>query len=398
MMKKTIEDLNVQGKRVLVRVDYNVPLDGEGNVTDDTRVRTTMPTVRYLLEQNAAVILMAHLGRPKGKRNEKYSLKPAAEVLEKLIGRQVKMAPDCIGADVEKMVKELKPGEIVLLENLRFHPEEEKNDEVFAKQLASLGDVFVQDAFGAVHRAHASTAGVNKFLDSGAGYLLAKEIEYLGRALSAPVKPFMAILGGAKVSDKIEVIENLIAKVDILAIGGGMAYTFLKAQGYPIGKSLLEADKIDLAKELLNKIKNKRIECILPQDHVIADRIEKGAQASVQDDVSIPDEKKGVDIGPKTIRAVVQKISEAKTIVWNGPMGVFEIEEFAAGTLAVARALAEATKKGSLTIVGGGDSVSAVKKAGVAGTMSHISTGGGASLEFLEGKKLPGIEAIPDKN
>lgn len=397
MKKRTIEDLDVQGKRVLVRVDYNVPLDEHGNVTDDTRVRMTIPTVKYLLEKDARIILIAHLGRPKGKRNEKYVLKPAAGVLEKLIGTKVIMAPDCIGSDVEKMVDALKPGEIILLENLRFHPEEEKNDESFARALASLGDVFVQEAFGAVHRAHASTASINKFLDSGAGFLLAREIEYLDKAISNSTRPFMAILGGAKVSDKIEVIGNLIHKIDILAIGGGMAYTFLKAQGYSIGKSLLEAKKIGLAHELLNKIKSKKIDLVLPSDHLIADEIKGGSPSSFTDNGNIPDEKIGVDIGPKTTRAILKKISEAKTIIWNGPMGVFEIEQFSHGTLAIAHALAQATEKGTLTIVGGGDSVSAVKKAGVTGKMSHVSTGGGASLEFLEGKKLPGIEAIPDK-
>lgn len=395
--KKTIRDLNLSGKRVLVRVDYNVPLDNSG-VSDDTRVRETIPTIQFLLEKNAKIILMSHLGRPKGKRNEKYSLKPVAPVLEKLINTKVLMAPDCVGESVVSMVGSLKEREILLLENLRFHPGEEQNDDNFARELASMGDVFIQEAFGAVHRAHASTAGVNKYLDSAAGFLLSKEIEYLTRAVSNPIRPCMVILGGAKVSGKIDVIENLIPKIDMLVIGGAMAYTFLKSQGHAVGKSLVEPGKIDLAAALLVKIAGKKIDLILPEDHVVADSISQGSLKQYTDGKDIPDGKIGVDIGPKTIVRIVEKIPAAKTIIWNGPMGIFEIDQFAAGTFRVAESLADATEKGALTIVGGGDSVSALKKSGLSDKISHISTGGGASLEFLEGKQLPGIVAIPDKN
>ncbi len=394
--KRTIEDLPVQGKRVLLRVDYNVPLNEEGAITDDTRIKETLPTINYLLERGAALILCAHLGRPKGQPNPQYSLKPVAKRLEELLRRTVQMAPDCIGPEVEKMAQALQSGGILLLENLRFHPEEEANDPAFAKQLASLADVFVQDAFGAVHRAHASTAGVAALLPSAAGLLLAKEIFYLSKALENPERPFIAILGGAKVSDKIAVIDSLLEKVNGLVIGGAMAYTFLKAQGIGVGNSRVEADKIDLAKSAIKKAQEKHIQLFLPLDHVVVDKVEPKAPFEVTPDRSIPDGKIGVDIGPNTIKSLAPLLEKAKTIVWNGPMGIFEMPAFAAGTLGVAKELLEATEHGATTIVGGGDSVAAVKQAGLAEKLSHISTGGGASLEFLEGKVLPGIAALPN--
>lgn len=394
--KRTIEDLPVQGKRVLVRVDYNVPLNDEGGITDDTRIRETLPTLNYLLERGASLVLCAHLGRPKGRPDPKYSLKPVAKRLEELLRRPVQMAPDCVGPEVEKMAQALPAGGIVLLENLRFHAQEEANDPAFAKQLASLADVFVQDAFGAVHRAHASTAGVAALLPSAAGLLLAKEIYFLSKAMENPERPFIAILGGSKVSDKIAVIENLLEKVNGLVIGGAMAYTFLKAQGIGIGNSRVEADKIDLAKSALKKAQDKHIQVFLPLDHVVVDQVEAKAVSQITPDRAIPDGKIGVDIGPNTIKGLASLLSKSKTIVWNGPMGIFEMPAFATGTFGVATALAEATKRGAITIVGGGDSVAAVKQAGLADQLSHISTGGGASLEFLEGKSLPGIAALPN--
>ena len=394
--KRTIDDLPVQGKRVLVRVDYNVPLNEQGAITDDTRIKETLPTITYLLDRGATLILCAHLGRPKGKTNPQYSLKPVAKRLEELLRKTVQMAPDCIGPEVQKLAQALQPGEILLLENLRFHAEEEANDPSFAKALASLADVFVQDAFGAVHRAHASTAGVASILPSGAGLLLAKEIYFLGKAIENPEKPFIVILGGAKVSDKIAVIEHLLDKVNGLVIGGAMAYTFLKAQGVGIGNSKVEADKLDLAKALLKKAQDKHIQVFLPLDHIVVDKVDPKAPWEVTPDRAIPDGKIGVDIGPNTVKSLVTLLQKAKTIIWNGPMGIFEMPAFAAGTLGVAKALAEATKHGAMTIVGGGDSVAAVKQAGLANELSHISTGGGASLEFLEGKTLPGIAALPN--
>jgi len=394
--KRTIEDLPVQGKKVLVRVDYNVPLNDQGVITDDTRIRETLPTLNYLLERGATLILCAHLGRPKGQPNPKYSLKPVAKRLEELLRRPVIMAPDCIGPDVQKMAAELTPGGILLLENLRYHAEEEANDAAFARKLASLADVFVQDAFGAVHRAHASTAGVAALLPSAAGLLLAREIYFLSKAMENPERPFIAILGGSKVSDKIAVIDNLLDKVNGLVIGGAMAYTFLKAQGIGVGNSRIEADKIDLAKNALKKAQEKHIQVFLPLDHVVVDQVDAKAMSQITPDRAIPDGKIGVDIGPNTIKALATLLQKAKTIVWNGPMGIFEMPAFAAGTLGVAKAMAEATERGAITIVGGGDSVAAVKQAGLADKLSHISTGGGASLEFLEGKTLPGIAALPN--
>ncbi|MDD3729728.1 MAG: phosphoglycerate kinase [Endomicrobiaceae bacterium] len=414
-MKKTIKDLQLAGKKVLVRVDYNVPLDANLNITNDKRIVATMPTIKYLLEQKAAIILMAHLGRPKGKTVDTMSLKPVVNRLQELTGVTVKFASNCIGEEAEKAAAELKSGEILLLENLRFHPEEEgknangeKDKEAmlgFAKKLASLGDVFVQEAFGTVHRAHASTAGIVKYInEAGAGFLVEKELKFLGDALNNPVKPFLAILGGAKVSDKINVIENLLSKVDAIIIGGAMAYTFLKAQGIETGTSLVEDDKLDLAKELLKKAKDKGVNFLLPLDHVIADKVDFAtksvpAGATVKNTVSTSIEAgfMGVDVGPKTIAEFSQVVKSAKTIVWNGPLGIFEIDRFSKGTVEIAKLVAQATGNGAISVVGGGDSVSAVKKAGVDKQISHISTGGGASLEFLEGKELPGIAALPEK-
>lgn len=414
-MKKTIKDLQLAGKKVLVRVDYNVPLDANLNITNDKRIVATMPTIKYLLEQKAAIILMAHLGRPKGKVVDTMSLKPVVKRLQELTGVTVKFASNCIGEEAEKAAAGLKSGEILLLENLRFHPEEEgknangeKDKEAmlgFAKKLASLGDVFVQEAFGTVHRAHASTAGIVKYIkEAGAGFLVEKELKFLGDALNNPVKPFLAILGGAKVSDKINVIENLLSKVDAIIIGGAMAYTFLKAQGIETGTSLVEDDKLDLAKELLKKAKDKGVNFLLPLDHVITDKVDFAAKsvpsgATVKNTVSTSIEAgfMGVDVGPKTIAEFSKVVKNAKTIVWNGPLGIFEIDQFSKGTVEIAKLVAEATGKGAISVVGGGDSVSAVKKAGVDKQISHISTGGGASLEFLEGKELPGIAALPEK-
>ena len=396
MSRRTMDALPVTGKRVLVRVDYNVPLDDNGAITDDTRIRETLPTLQKLLERGAALILCAHMGRPKGKPTPKYSLKPVAKRLEELLKKSVQMAPDCVGPETEAMAKALKPGQILLLENLRFHAEEEANDPTFAKNLAKLADVFVQDAFGAVHRAHASTAGVNQYLPSAAGLLLAKEIQYLGKAIENPERPYVAILGGAKVSDKIEVIESLLSKVNTLIIGGAMAYTFGRALGIKVGKSRVEEDKIPVAKSLLEKAKAKGVKLLLPVDRIIVQDIKAPEAKQTTQGTEIPDGWEGVDIGPKTVQLFTDALKDAKTVVWNGPMGIFEIPAFAAGTLGIAKALAAATKRGAITIVGGGDSVAAVKQDKLADQMSHISTGGGASLEFLEGKTLPGIAAIPN--
>ncbi|MFH0947920.1 MAG: phosphoglycerate kinase [Elusimicrobiota bacterium] len=393
MSKLTIRDVDLKGKKVLVRVDYNVPLDKSQNITDDTRIKESIPTLKYLLEQNCKIILCSHLGRPKGKVSPEFSLKPVAKKLSEFLGQEIKFVPDCVGDEVKKLVADLNPKEILLLENLRFHSEEEKNDEKFAKQLSELAEFFVQDAFGTVHRAHASTSGVNKFLPSAAGFLLEKEIKYLGDALQNPARPFIAILGGAKVSDKIGVIENLAKKVDSILIGGAMAYTFLKSQGIPVGKSLVEEDKLDLAKDLMKK--TGKIQFLLPIDHIIADKVDK--DANVEEARDIKDGWMGVDIGSMTQNIYSSVILNAKTIILNGPMGVFEIDKFAAGTNAVVKAIADATSKGAISIIGGGDSVSAVKKAGVSDNVSHISTGGGASLEFLEGIELPGIAVLNDK-
>lgn len=398
MPKLTIDDINFEGLRALVRVDFNVPLSETGEVTDDTRIRESLPTLRKILTDKGKLILMSHLGRPKGKPNPSMSLKPVATRLSELLEIPVLMAPDCIGGDIEKMVTALKPGEVLMLENLRFHSEEEANDPTFAQQLARLGDVYVNDAFGTAHRAHASTEGVTKFLErSAAGYLMQKELEFLGKALENPERPFVAILGGAKISGKIDVIQNLLPRVDYLLVGGGMMFTFLKAQGYEIGKSLLEADKIPLARELLSQGKMGRAQLVLPVDCLVASELSKEAETQSISIDAIPEDLIGVDIGPQTISRFIEIISSGRTLVWNGPMGVFEIDKFAKGTEAVAKAIAESTEKGALSIVGGGDSAAAVAKIGLSNKISHISTGGGASLEFLEGKVLPGVAALTNK-
>lgn len=394
MNKKTIEDIDVRGKRVLVRVDFNVPLDENGNITDDTRIRAALPTIQYLIKNNAKVILMSHLGRPKGEFDPKYSLAPVAKHLSKLLGQEVIMAKDVIGESAKNAVANMKEGQVVLLENVRFHKEETKNDPEFAKALAQLGDIYVNDAFGSAHRAHASTEGVAHYLPAVAGYLIQKELEVMGKALENPERPFVAILGGAKVSDKIGVIENLINKVDVLLIGGGMAYTFLKAKGYEVGNSLLEEDKVELAKQLMEKAKEKGVKLLLPVDNVVAEEFKADAPHKVVDSDKIQPGWMGMDIGPKTREMFGEEIKKAKTVVWNGPMGVFEMPAFAEGTKAVAKYVSEC---GGTTIIGGGDSAAAVEQLGFADKMTHISTGGGASLEFLEGKVLPGIAALNDK-
>jgi phosphoglycerate kinase len=398
MNKLTIEDLDLRGKRVFIRVDFNVPRK-DGVVTDDTRIRETLPTLRLAIQKGGRLVLASHLGRPKGGPDAKYSMLPAAKKLEQLIERPVRFASDCVGPVPESKSRSLRDGEILVLENVRFHPEEEKNDEAFSKQLAVLCDgVFVCDAFGSAHRAHASVVGITRFVkQAAAGLLMEKELAYLGKAISNPTRPFVAILGGAKVSDKIEVVENLMKIADALLIGGGMAYTFLKAQGVPIGKSLVEDDKLELAKKILADAKQKSFKFLLPVDHVIAPEFKADAPAKVVDAGATPADQMGLDIGPKTIEAYKAEIANAKTIVWNGPMGVFEMPAFAKGTLEIAKAVRAATAAGATSIVGGGDSVAAVHQAGVANEISHISTGGGASLEFLGGRKLPGVEALTNK-
>ena len=395
MNKKTVKDICVKGKKVLVRCDFNVPLDENKNITDETRINAALPTIKYLLDNGAAVILCSHLGRPKGEFNMKYSLAPVAKRLSEKLGFEVKLAKDVIGPDAKKLAAEVKPGEAILLENVRFQPEEEKNDPAFAKELASMADLYVSDAFGTVHRAHASTAGVAAYLPAVAGFLIGKELDFLGSAVENPKRPFVAILGGAKVKDKIGVITNLLEKVDTLIIGVGMAYTFQKAMGKEIGKSLLDEERIDLAKDLMEKAKAKGVKLLLPVDNVCGSDFSNDCNIiTVDADQGIPADYEGMDIGPKSVKLFSDAIKEAKTVVWNGPMGVFEFPNFAKGTLAIATAMAESD---AITIIGGGDSAAAVTQMGLADRMSHISTGGGASLEFLEGKELPGVAALNDK-
>jgi phosphoglycerate kinase len=391
MPKKTLRDVDVRGRRVLVRVDFNVPLD-EGTVGDDTRIRAALPTIRHLVDAGAIVVLCSHLGRPKGKPDAAFGLAPVAERLAQLLDRPVQTASDCVGARVKDQVGAMRPGDVLLLENLRFHAEEEANDPAFSRELASLADLYVDDAFGSAHRAHASTAGVADHLPAVAGFLMEKELAFLGQALAAPARPFVAILGGAKVSDKIAVIEHLLAKVDHLLIGGGMANTFLKAQGKEIGKSLVEEDKLDIARALLQRGGDK---LVLPIDVVVADRFEPGAARKTVAAYAEPADWRILDIGQKTVDLFAARLHTARTVVWNGPMGVFEMEPFAAGTFAIARALAALDH--ATTIIGGGDSAAAIEQAGVADRVTHVSTGGGAALEFLEGKELPGVTVLQDR-
>lgn len=394
MYKKGLKDITVRGKRVFIRVDFNVPMDDHGNITNDTRIRAALPTIQYLMNEGAKTIIASHLGRPKGKPDPKYSLAPVAKRLGELLNQPVSIAPDCIGPEVEKEVDQLKEGDILLLENVRYHAEEEKNDPEFVKSLARLAEVFVNDAFGTAHRAHASTEGIAHHIPGVAGLLLQKEIESMGKALEDAERPFVAIIGGAKVSDKIGVIENLLNKVNVLIIGGGMANTFLQAQGYAMGKSLVEVDKLSLAKEILDKAQERQVELLLPQDVVVAKDFKADAPHRVTSIDEIAVDEMALDIGPESARIFSERIEQARTIVWNGPMGVFEMDNFAKGTEKVAEAVAKCS---GMTIVGGGDSVAAVEKMGVADQMSHISTGGGASLELLEGKTLPGVAALQDR-
>jgi len=395
MAKLSIRDLDLKGKRGFMRVDFNVPLNDVGTIGDDTRIRASLPTVQYAIERGARVILASHLGRPKGKPNPKMSLRPVATRLAELLGKPVAFAADCIGPEAEKAVSALQNGDVLLLENLRFHPEEEKNDTEFARWLGVLAQVYVNDAFGSAHRAHASTEGITHFLSPCvAGLLMERELQYLSKATEHPVRPYVAIVGGAKVSDKIEFLQNLAKLADSVLIGGAMAYTFLKAQGVEVGRSKVEDDKLDLAKQLLKSAHVRNIKFMLPTDHVVSDRIDAASSATVVNTQNIPADKLGVDIGPLTRAAYAKEIARAKTIVWNGPMGVFEIDQFAEGTLEIARAVAGSN---AVSIVGGGDSVAAVTKMGLADKICHISTGGGASLEFLSGMKLPGVEALTDR-
>ena len=394
MNKKTVKDIDLKNKKVLVRCDFNVPMDEEKNITDNTRIVAALPTIKYLIEQNCRIILCSHLGRPKGEVNNKYSLEPVPKGLSKLLGQEVLMAKDVIGEDAKKLSENLQPKQVMLLENVRFHREETDNDENFAKELASMAEVYVNDAFGTAHRAHASTAGVAKFLPAVSGFLIEKEINFLGDTLQNPQRPFVAILGGAKVSDKIGVIDSLLEKVDTLIIGGGMAYTFFKAQGYEVGNSICEIDKLDLAREAMQKAKDKGVKLVLPVDTKVGKEFKPDTESKVVKCTEIPADWEGFDIGTETIKLFAEEIKNAKTVIWNGPLGLFEFEQFAVGTNAIAQLLAQIN---ATTIIGGGDSAAAVEKAGLADKMTHISTGGGASLEFLEGKKLPGIECLLDK-
>ncbi|MBU0519002.1 phosphoglycerate kinase [bacterium] len=397
MSKLSIDQLDLRGKRVLVRVDFNVPLDDNGMVRDDLRIRAALPTIQKIIKDGGKAILMSHLGRPKGEKKPEFSLNPVAGSLAQLLGSRVQFAVDCIGTDVEQQVEKLKSGEVLLLENLRFYNEETKNDAEFARKLANLGDVYINDAFGTAHRAHASTAGVTKYCDQcAAGYLMMKELEFLGKALENPERPFVAILGGAKISGKIEVIKNLLPKVDALLVGGGMTYAFFKAQGYEIGNSLMEEGTLEVADEVLTYAADMPTEFLLPVDSIAADKFDASANVKTVPGETLESGWMGLDIGPKTIEIYRQKILNAKTIIWNGPMGVFEMEPFAAGTKAIANALVEATARGAVTIIGGGDSAAAIKQFGWEEKVSHVSTGGGASLEYLEGKVLPGVAALTE--
>lgn len=395
MDKKTISDIDLRGKKVFVRCDFNVPLDENLNITDNRRIVGALPTIKYLLEQNCKIILSSHLGRPKGEFNPKFSLKPVAEELSKLLGKEIKLADDVVGDSAKALTSNIKEGEIVLLENVRFDSREEENDESLSKEFASMAEIFVNDAFGTAHRAHSSTAGIAEFLPAVSGFLIEKELKFLGNTLENPERPFVAILGGAKVSDKIGVIDSLLEKVDTLMIGGGMAYTFFKSMGYSVGNSLCEEDKLDLAKELMEKAKNKNVKLVLPVDNVIAKEIAPDTESKVIDSDNIPDGWEGLDIGPKTIELFKEELKNAKTVVWNGPVGFSEYEIFANGTKSIAKTLADLND--CITVIGGGDSAAAIEKLGLAEKMTHISTGGGASLEFLEGKKLPGIECLENK-
>ena len=394
MNKKTVKDIDLKGKKVFVRCDYNVPMDENQNITDNTRIKAALPTIKYLLEQNCKIILASHLGRPKGEVKPEFSLKPVAKELSKLLGKDVIMANDVIGEDATSKAENLKEGEIMLLENVRFHREETDNDPEFAKKLASMAEIFVNDAFGTAHRAHASTTGIADYIPGVAGFLIEKELKFLGNAINNPERPFVAILGGAKVSDKIGVIDSLLDKVDTLMIGGGMAYTFFKAQGYNVGNSLCEVEKTDLALEEMEKAKAKGVKLLLPIDTKIGKEFKPDTESKTVAWTEIPDEWEGFDIGEKTIEMFKKELQNAKTVIWNGPLGLFEFDQFAIGTNEIAKTLADLD---ATTIIGGGDSAAAVTKAGLADKMTHISTGGGASLEFLEGKKLPGIECLQDK-
>ncbi|NTV68274.1 MAG: phosphoglycerate kinase [Chlorobaculum sp.] len=397
MQKKTLSDISLQGKRVLMRVDFNVPLDQDRNITDEKRIVEALPSIRKVIDEGGRLILMSHLGRPKGKVNPTFSLAPVAKRLSELLDCPVTMAGDCIGTEVMQQVLTLQDGEVMMLENLRFHAAEEENDADFAKELASMGEIYVNDAFGTAHRAHASTEGITRYMQTSvAGYLIEKELRYLGTALNNPQRPFVAILGGAKISGKIDVLEALFNKVDTVLVGGAMVFTFFKAQGLEVGNSLVEDNKIELALSLLDKAKEMGVRLLLPEDVVVAAEISADAASCVEPVTAISDGMSGLDIGPATIAAYSKEILGAKTVLWNGPMGVFEIDQFAAGTFAIAQALADATAEGAVTIIGGGDSAAAIAKAGLSDNVTHVSTGGGASLEFLEGKELPGIAALND--